>query len=90
MIEIGDYRLKHYEYGYELHIPYEGYTKSGQNRLPCVKHRPTYWPNLISACTALLRYESGKSKSVAEVLPKFDEWGEKITAAVKESGFCSE
>lgn len=78
MIEIGDFRIKQYQFGYELHIPYKGFVKSDGLRTKKTKHRVTYWPNLKSACVALLDREygetdSGRRDDIQSIIDKIDE-----------------
>ena len=83
MLEIGDFKIKQYQYGYELHIPYEGFSGKGRDKTKTTKHRVTYWPNLKSALSALLDREYGETDSkcrddIQSVLDKIEESTQRV------------
>ena len=82
MIKIGDYGIKRYQYGYELHSPYEGFTNIDGKQVKTTKYRLTYWPSFKSACTALLDVETGKSEALADIVTRMDNCTAKIVEAI--------
>jgi hypothetical protein len=83
VIKVDDHFLKPYEYGWELHQAYDGYTKIDGLKQPCIKHRVTYWPNLKHACIALSDLLNRKSAGEPDILSAIRHNTDRIIAAIE-------